>query len=263
VSDARDARPERPRRLFALGASNLTRGLREVVSVADALWGPDLEIVAALGHGRSYGLPSRVFVRGLPGILGSGLWDRIERAAPAPGKALVSDVGNDILYGAEAERVLDWVEECVVRLQRSGARVVITGLPLAGIRGLSPAAFLFFRSLFAPACRLSRAVVQERAERVETGLEALARRKDAIFFPLNPAWYGIDPIHIRPGQWASAFREMLLAGEDDRAAAAPPARVGWLRLYAALPDRVSFFGVPLRCRQPALETARRSALWLY
>jgi hypothetical protein len=58
---------------------------------------------------------------------------------------------------------------------------------------------------------------------------------------------------------------MLLAGEADvgPSPGAAAASVGWLRLYAALPERVSFFGVPLRRRQPALRTARGSALWLF
>lgn len=255
----------RPRRLLALGASNLTRGLHEVVRLADQVWGPEMEIVAALGHGRSYGLPSRVFVRGLPGILDSGLWDQLEQAGPAPAKALVTDVGNDILYGAPSGQILGWVDECVVRLQRSGARVVITGLPLPSIRALSPAAFLLFRSVLVPGCRLSHAVVRERTEEVASGLQELASRRGAAFLHPDPEWYGIDPIHIRPARWATAFRAMLLAGEADvgPSPGAAAASVGWLRLYAALPERVSFFGVPLRRRQPALRTARGSALWLF
>ncbi len=257
--------PPKPRRLLALGASNLTRGLQEVVELADELGGPELEIVAALGHGRSYGIPSRVVVGGLPGILGGVLWARLERAGPAPAKALVTDVGNDILYGVATGQILDWVEECVARLQRSGARVVITGLPLESIRAQSPAAFLLFRSLLVPACRLSQALVLASAEQLAAGLESLASRRGATYLRPNPEWYAIDPIHIKPGQWASAFREMLLAGEADLAPAAPRARarMGWLRLYAALPERVSFFGIPVRCRQPALQTARGSLLWLF
>ena len=60
-------------RAVALGASNLTRGFRTVVSAARAAWGPEVQVLAALGHGRSYGAPSRVPFRTLPGILESGL----------------------------------------------------------------------------------------------------------------------------------------------------------------------------------------------
>ncbi len=68
-------------RVVALGASNLTRGLQTVVATATATWGPDVEVLAALGHGRSYGAPSRLLIRTLPGILESGLWKDLESLA--------------------------------------------------------------------------------------------------------------------------------------------------------------------------------------
>jgi hypothetical protein len=86
-------------RVVALGASNLTRGFHEVVSASRAAWGPDVQILAALGHGRSYGARSRLLTRRLPGILDSGLWPALEAMPAVPTRALVTDVGNDILYG--------------------------------------------------------------------------------------------------------------------------------------------------------------------
>ena len=56
-------------RIVALGASNLTRGFQTLVSTARGAWGPYVEVLAALGHGRSYGAPSRLVFRTLPGIL--------------------------------------------------------------------------------------------------------------------------------------------------------------------------------------------------
>src|SRR5688572_673653 len=100
-------------RIVALGASNLTRGFHTVVSTARAAWGQDVQIVAAFGSGRSYGVHSRVLIRTLPGILESGLWRQLEFFSAAPTRALVTDVGNDILYGFSASRILAWVGEAV------------------------------------------------------------------------------------------------------------------------------------------------------
>ena len=68
-----------PHRVVALGASNLTRGFRTVVAAAREAWGPDVEVLAALGHGRSYGGESRFLGRVRPGILQSGLWSELAR----------------------------------------------------------------------------------------------------------------------------------------------------------------------------------------
>jgi hypothetical protein len=144
-------------RVVAIGASNLTRGFQTVVSTARTAWGPDVEVVAALGHGRSYGATSAFLVRRLPGILECGLWQRLDDAPPVPTRALVTDVGNDILYGVPAARILAWVDEAVTRLATVTDDIALTGLPMDSIRRLSPRLFLAARTVLAPDQNSSRA----------------------------------------------------------------------------------------------------------
>jgi hypothetical protein len=71
---------------------------------------------------------------------------------PIPTRALVTDVGNDILYGFSAEQTPTWVEEAVSRLQRV-TRDIIDGPSSASIRRLSQARFSCSgRSWCYPAC---------------------------------------------------------------------------------------------------------------
>src|SRR5918993_3764843 len=97
----------------------------------------DVRIVAALGHGRSYGATSAFVVRRLPGILRSGLWAQLESTPIVPTRALVTDVGNDILYGFSGDQILTWVDDAVTRLTQVSADIVLTGLPIESIRRLS------------------------------------------------------------------------------------------------------------------------------
>jgi hypothetical protein len=196
-------------RIVALGASNLTFGFKTVVSTARAAWGPEIQVLAALGHGRSYGAPSRIAFRTLPGVLESGLWRALESVPQVPTRAIVADIGNDIMYGVPAERILAWVAEVLGRLQRMTQDIILTDLPLAGIRRLSPARFLVFRSLLFPCCRLSSGQVLDAAERVNAGLVELSSAYGVKLFHLHPAWYGLDPIHIRPSKWRSAWQKIL------------------------------------------------------
>src|SRR3954454_10484116 len=152
-----------PRRVVFLGASNVTRGLSALVETACRLWGRPLDVLAACGHGRSYGLCKGVLWVGRPGIAVSGLWEALARRPPAPTAALVTDVGNDLLYGASAADIAGWVGECLARLRAAGARVVLTPLPLDTIAGLRPARFLLLRSILFPGCRLPYAAVREQA----------------------------------------------------------------------------------------------------
>jgi hypothetical protein len=245
-------------RVVALGASNLTRGFQTVASSARAAWGPGVEIMAALGHGRSYGAGSRFLVRRLPGILESGLWRHLETAAPVPTRALVTDVGNDILYGFPPEQVLAWVDEALRRLQRYTGDIVLTDLPLASMGTLSPLKFYAFRSVLFPSCRLSLDDVIERAERVNSGLAALAAERGARLFRLEPSWYGFDPIHIRPASWRTAWSEILGV---ERALGRSAAES--IRLYLMRPERQWLFGVERLTPQTGAGLRRGGRVWLY
>jgi hypothetical protein len=248
-------------RVVALGASNLTRGFHSVVSTARATWGRDVHVFAALGHGRSYGARSRFVARTLPAILTSGLWRDLESRPEVPTRGLVTDVGNDILYGFSAEQTLEWVGEAVRRLRRVTQDIVVTDLPLVSVRGLSRAKFLACRSMLFPSCRLSLAEVLDRAERVNTGLAGLAVSHGIRFFRLNPAWYGFDPIHIRPSCWRPAWQEILgapfPARDDGRS---------WLeglRLYLMPPERQWLFGVEQFTPQNGVALTSGGRVWLY
>lgn len=248
-------------RVVALGASNLTRGFRTVVSTARTAWGRDVEVLAALGHGRSYGAASNLLWRRLPGILESGLWHQLESLPPVSTRALVTDVGNDILYGFSAERTLAWVEEAVRRLQRATRDIVVTDLPMASIRRLSEARFLLFRSVLVPSCRLTLAQVVDRAEQVNAGLETLSAVQGVRFLHLDPAWYALDPIHIRPSLWRSAWTQILGAPPVVDEAGSP--LLEGLRLYLMRPERRWLFGVEQYTRQHGAPLAVGGRVWLY
>jgi hypothetical protein len=249
------------KRLIALGASNLTRGFHTVVSTARTTWGPDIEFFAALGHGRSYGTMSSIPFRALPGILDCGLWSAIRGQPPAPTRALVTDVGNDILYGFPADRILAWVETAVTRLRDVTGDIVITDLPVDRIQRLSPAEFLLFRSVFAPRCRLPLDVVADRAATISRGLESLAATHRLRFVPLEADWYGFDPIHIRPSRWRGAWRAILgvpAAGRDDRS------WIEGVRLYFHAPERQWLFGSErIRAQDRGLRLPRGGRIRLY
>ncbi len=248
-------------RIVALGASNLTRGFHTVVSAARSAWGPETQILAALGHGRSYGASSRVLVRTLPGILESGLWKALEGLPAAPTRALVTDVGNDILYGISAEQTLAWVEEAINRLQRVTQDIILTDLPLESIRRLTQTKFLFFRSILFPSSRLSLGRVLAAVEELNEVLAKVAAMRGLKFFRLKPSWYGFDPIHIRPKLWRPAWQEILDAPPAENSERRAP--LEGLRLYFMKPERRRLFGVEQCTPQMGVELSAGGRIWLY
>ena len=248
-------------RVVALGASNLTRGFHTVVGTGRSVWGPDVEILAALGHGRSYGAPSQFIIRTLPGILKSGLWTELEHLPQKPTRGLITDVGNDILYGFSVERTLGWVEETLIRLKRLTDDIVLTDLPLASVRRLSNLKFLAFRTALVPSCRLPLAHVIERAEQVNAGLAILADTYGARLFHLNPAWYGFDPIHIKPSLWRPAWQQIL--GVQPRTETGKGSALESLRLYFMRPERRWLLGREQITPQSGTVLRSGGKVWLY
>jgi hypothetical protein len=248
-------------RIIALGASNLTRGFFTIVSTARSLWGPEVQVLAALGHGRSYGASSSIGIRALPGILESGLWAAVGALPPAPTRALVTDVGNDIVYGVSVDQTLEWVEKALDRLQRVTPDIVLTDLPLASIQRLSQAKYLLFRSILFPSSRLTRTEVQQKADRINAGLEELAAGRAIRFFRLDPAWYGFDPIHIRPKFWRTAWQSIL--GTDSFAGAGGRSFAEGLQLYFMPPERGRLFGVERFTPQSGRRLRRGGRIWLF
>src|SRR5262249_21781564 len=163
-----------PRRVILLGVSSVGRGLSTALETACSAWSGPLDVLAAFGHGRSYGVRTSLLWRELPGIAECGLWEALARRPAAPTAALVTDVGNDLLLDVPAPRMAAWVEACVDRLLDAGARVVLTPLPLCNVERLSPGRFLLFRSLLYPGCRLGLATVLERARDLDARLRDLA-----------------------------------------------------------------------------------------
>ncbi len=245
-------------RVVALGASNLTRGFQTLVATARAAWGSQVQVVAALGHGRSYGTHSCLVVRTLPGILESDLWQQLESSPQVPTRGLVTDVGNDILYGFSAQQILAWVDEALARLRRFTRDIVLTDLPLASLRRLSRLKFFMFRSILVPSCRLSLEQALEIADRVNAGLTALADSRGVRLFHLNPSWYGFDPIHIRPALLRPAWQEIL-----GTQCVAKRSRAEALRLYLMRPERQWLFGMEQVTPQSGKALPLGARVWLY
>ena len=196
-------------RMVVLGASNAWRGLPSLVQAIRQRAGGPVDLLFAAGYGRSYGMRTRVLGKSRPGILASGLWPTLRERPRAATAALVTDVGNDILYGAPAGIVVGWVAEAVRRLAEAGGRIVITGLPVAAIADLGPLRYLAVRTLLFPGSRIPLTDARSRALEIHEGLRDLATRYEAAFVEPEGAWYGLDPIHVRRSERERAWTALL------------------------------------------------------
>lgn len=188
--------------VIVLGASNVSRGLARLASVVRRRVRGPVDLFVVAGHGRSYGAASRVAMRRLPAILSCGLWRSLDREVGASAGrrrmlTLVTDVGNDLLYGFSPAQVADWVAESVRRLTARGCRVAITRLPLTSITGVGQARYRALRAAYVPGCRLDLASLVDAATDLDARLVSLSAEHSATVIDQPGEWYGLDAIHVR------------------------------------------------------------------
>jgi hypothetical protein len=240
-------------RVVLLGASNVTLGFGVLTRlVRSGLQGP-LEIRAALGHGRSYGVWSSVLARGLPSISGCGLWEDLEAVPPAPTFALLTDVGNDLMYEFPPERIAGWVETCLARLAAAEARIVVTRLPVARVQRLSAWRYHATRASFFPRHRpIPWSDMLARVRDLDERVTAAAESHGAAVVTPPLEWYGVDPIHIRWSRRTSAWSDILShwPGFERRGP-----RCSSLPLLGRLPQECRLFGRERRTEQPVFRRA--------
>jgi len=252
-------------RIVLLGASNVVLGWETISQLARSLAGEPIDIWGAFGHGRSYGLKSRVLGRSLPGITPCGLWPNLAGSRTCETVAVVTDLGNDLLYGVDVPQIIGWVDWCVERLLEQNAKVVITRLPLASVRRLSPARFRLMRSILFPRSELTLDAVIRLAEELDAGVIDLTTRFGIGVVEPRPEWYGFDPIHVLRRQRHAAWSEILGRGFDlsdfDVPAAASQPRMP--RLWRLAPERRGVFGVEQTRAQPVVELADGGRVFLF
>ncbi|MBU6221130.1 MAG: hypothetical protein KGR24_00085 [Planctomycetes bacterium] len=251
------------RSIVVLGASNVSRGLARLVSTVRVRTGAPGELFVAAGHGRAYGVSSRVGLRRLPSILGSGLWRALVRERAAQPLGLLTDVGNELLYGLGVAAVAGGVREAARRLADRGATLAITGLPLASIALVGRVRYRLLRTLYVPGCLLSLAEIHDATRWLDDELRAIAADTGATFLEQPADWYGLDALHVKRSRLDDLWADVGDAWGLPRVSSRPRAS---LTEWAALGSRaaeVRSVGRFMRfTRQPVIER-HGVRVWMY
>lgn len=240
-------------RAILLGASNLKISLSPLLAGLRQRAGGPVEALTACGHGRSYGAWSRfLFVRRLPGIAACGLWPALEALPPRHDirrVALLTDPGNDLVYGASPEEIAGWIGTCLDRLACRGAETVLTLLPLPRLEKLTSGQVRLAASILFPGRPAPWPGLLDRARDLDDRLRRLGERYGARLVEPKAAWYGLDPIHLRRNVRQKVWDHVLSLWFPDPPAGSPGRR-----------PRIPWFGAEetrlgplnLRMAQPAL-----------
>jgi hypothetical protein len=198
--------------VLLFGASNLTLGWRQLVSQLQQNLPGSLNLHICAGMGRSYIKPTRFTFRSLPSIADCGLWNQLPQSL-TPAKVLITDVGNDIVYGFQPAQIVAAVENCIRRIRtwQPQAHIAMTLPPLAALNQLSKLRFQITRSMLFPGCKLQLPQALQLAEELATLLQQLGTSCGIPLLSPPSDWYGFDPIHLRKSFRTVAFGRMFAA----------------------------------------------------
>lgn len=238
--------------VILLGASNVARSISTIVETAQQCCAGPLDLYGAFGHGRSYGQPSSILGRRLSGIVESQLWSALQARRGDENFALVTDIGNDLMYEVPVAKIASWVEACLDRLSQLGARTVMTQLPLANLEGLSPARFKFFRKVLFPGCSYSLEQVAALAEQLNERIVKAGQSYGVSLVSPATDWYGLDPIHITMWKWREAWSSVLSPWQAAQQSFQPPCGSlrRWIYLRSRRPAEMHLFGRRMVKQQP-------------
>jgi len=262
--------------VVGLGESNLSRGLSRLLHASRCCSSFAVDLVVAAGHGRSYGANSRIWNRRLPSILESGLWrslDRILRREVSKNRqrlAVITDIGNDLLYGFSTEQLAIWIEEVIHRLHQQQFDIVITKLPVESIQSVGSFRFQFLKTFFVPGCQQSLEEIKEQSRQVNDDIVRLAKKYQVSVVEQPGSWYGIDAIHVRRSCLEDFWHRVVECWpvhECDAHKHPETSRWStwqeWSRLGAASAEVRSLAGVMLFTPQPAFQLADTTRVFLY
>lgn len=254
----------RPPRLVVLGASNVARGVGTIVNVTRQEFASPVNFHLAYAHGRSYGRRSKILCWTYPSILECGIWDALERETASSTFGLVTDIGNDILYGASPLQIATWVRQACDRLHSHCQRLAFTQIPLEAVLQLGCVRFHALKSILFPKCRMNLEEVLRRVRKLSVLLNDIASELQITMLKPRSEWYGLDPIHIRSAHQMSAWREYIGDLVSDFKTFEPSNNCGKNRkIRHVLPATWQTFGRGRRCNQPTIRMADGSHLSRY
>lgn len=126
--------------------------------------------------------------------------------------ALITDIGNDIMYGVSPGTLIHCLEQIIDELHELGAGILVTAIHVNLEHDVGEGYFNILRRIFYPRSKVSFAGAAAAVQEVNAFLEEAARDKIVLLREMEP-FCGIDKIHyslMRSHQGWSLVAEALL-----------------------------------------------------
>lgn len=200
-----------------LGASNLSRAYQGLVHYLERGLHPrPVRFLNALGPGRGYCAPGGLLNVVYPPIGACGILDSACMAGEERILALVTDIGNDIMYDVPAAQIIDSLDKLFAQLKERGADILVTVIPRYLEKAMDDFHFRCLRAAFFPKSRVEMHSATSAVREINSFLQAEATGRITLISGLEDC-YSFDKIHFSPIKmhraWTRIAKVMLTAME--------------------------------------------------
>jgi len=190
-----------------LGASNLARsyyGLKRCI--ARCLFPRPVSFVHALGPGRGYVRQGGILNATYSPILNCGILKEVGDRSVSNQQvvALITDIGNDIMYGAPAEEIIGGLRSLFGTLQEMGAISLVTSIPVDLKNDVDEFYFRALRRIFFPNSPVEYHQASEAVRAINKFIFESSNDKLKVIGGLEQ-YCGIDKIHYSLLKGGSAW----------------------------------------------------------
>lgn len=202
-----------------LGASNLARGHLALANCLQrSLYPRPVRFLYALGPGRGYRAWGGFLRMVYPPIRSSRIFSAARENSGCQVVAVVTDIGNDIMYNVPPGDIMACLEDIFQRLRECDALILATPIPSSLETDLSRFSFLFLRSIFYPNSRVSHQKAVASIGQINGFLKDSAKQKVRLLSGLEE-FSGWDKIHFSLWRghlaWSRIARQILQALQFD------------------------------------------------
>jgi hypothetical protein len=184
-------------------------------------------------------------------------------------RALITDIGNDVIYGSMPEKIISQIMMMIERIESlpclENREILVTRLPWPSVRKVAKYKYESMVRLLFPRTQLTWEMMLERVEEMDHRLQSHFPRSGVTLVEQSADWYGFDPIHILRRKRARVWSEILGHWSDfqisPRQCRSP--LLNWVQYGWAMPD-VWWWGETLkRTPQPARRSKSGHPVYFY
>jgi hypothetical protein len=180
-----------------LGASNLARSLDGLkLCIKRCLLPRAASFIHAMGPGRGYVSRGGILNAVYSPILDSGIFEAIRRKRMKSQQvvALITDIGNDIMYDASPEKIIAGLQYMYNLLDAFETNIFITSIPVDLENDIRELYFHILRKVYFPKSPVTYSQASNNIKAINQFILQSSNQRISVIDDMKP-FYGIDKIH--------------------------------------------------------------------